>query len=351
MGRLVCLSDKISDARINVNKDSRPLFVPLKAMASLSTHLTRWLATLLALVPVSGLYAAEISIIDSHSQADQHISFEEILSLMNEAGVSRTILALRGRTEPGALISFASRHPDRITAAVRTKGGAYLKGPEEFNRFLDKQIELSGFGAMAEILLWHAKKGQAPTVTFGSGKKGKPPQIVVSPNDPRVRVALVKAIEKRWPFVVHIEFAAAGADADAFMVKFEDMLRQYPHHPFVLMHMGQLHATDVRRLIGKHQNIYFNTAKTTPIVVERSPQPFVNLFKGNVLAPEWRELFVLYPDRFVLGFDNVFADHWRKRYVEQVALWRKALKDLPPNVGHAVGHGNAETLWRLPPTP
>ena len=321
----------------------------VNAMASRCNNLKCSLTTLLILILTSCITTAEFPIIDAHSQADQHIPLEEILSLMDEAGVSRTILALRGQRQPEELISFAARHSDRITPAVRTKGGAYQKGPKQFDRFLDKQIQMAQFGAMAEVLLWHAKKEKAPNVTLGTAKKGKPPQVVVPPDDPRVKIALAKAIEKNWPFIAHIEFAAAGADKDLFMAKFEDMLRQHPDHPVVLMHMGELDAKDVRRLIGKYGNIHFNTAMSNPIVVDRFDHPFVNLFKGTILAPEWRELFVQYPDRFILGFDNVFAGHWRKLYLKQVALWRKALKDLPEDVAHAVAHGNAERLWRLPP--
>lgn len=113
--------------------------------------------------------------------------------------------------------------------------------------------------------------------------------------------------------------------------------------------MGELDAKDVRHLIETHPNIHFNTAMSNPVVVKRSAQPLVNLFKGNALKAEWKELFVLHPDRFILGFDNVFAGHWRKLYLKQVALWREAPKDLPVDVAHAIAHGNAEKLWGLPP--
>lgn len=184
---------------------------------------------------------------------------------------------------------------------------------------------------------------------LGSGKMGKPPKVVVPPDDPRVQIALSKAIEKRWPFIAHIEFAAAGANYDVFMAKFEELLRGNIKHPFVLIHMGELQVDEARRLVSNYENIHFNTAMSNPIAVERSAQPLVNLFKETQLAPEWIELFVSYPDRFILGFDNVFAGHWRKFYVKQVALWRKALSDLPENVAHSLAHANAEKLWRLPP--
>ena len=301
------------------------------------------------LISITDIGATEIPIIDSHSQVDQKIPLTEILSLMDQAKVAHTILAARGRRKPKDIISFANRYPNRITPAVRTKGGAYLEGPKQFKLFLEKQMRSPQFGAMAEVLLWYAKKKKAPSVMLGSGKMGKPPKVVVPPDDPRVQIALSKAIEKRWPFIAHIEFAAAGANYDVFMAKFEELLRRNIKHPFVLIHMGELQVDEARRLVSNYENIHFNTAMSNPIAVERSAQPLVNLFKETQLAPEWIELFVSYPDRFILGFDNVFAGHWRKFYVKQVALWRKALSDLPENVAHSLAHANAEKLWRLPP--
>jgi hypothetical protein len=70
---------------------------------------------------------------------------------------------------------------------------------------------------------------------------------------------------------------------------------------------------------------------------------------GNGLSAEWRELIVDHPDRFILGFDNVHPEDWGDFYLRQVALWRRALSELPPAVAHALAHRNAERLWRLQP--
>jgi hypothetical protein len=80
-----------------------------------------------------------------------------------------------------------------------------------------------------------------------------------------------------------------------------------------------------------------------------SGQPWTRIFAGDRLKPEWRNLMVAHPDRFILAFDNVFPGHWSGKYVQQAQLWRKALSDLPPPVAHAVAQRNAERLWRLPP--
>jgi hypothetical protein len=114
------------------------------------------------LISITDIGATKIPIIDSHSQVDQKIPLTEILSLMDQAKVAHTILAARGRRKPKDIISFANRYPNRITPAVRTKGGAYLEGPKQFKLFLEKQMRSPQFGAMAEVLLWHAKKRRLP---------------------------------------------------------------------------------------------------------------------------------------------------------------------------------------------
>ncbi len=283
-----------------------------------------------------------LPIIDAHSQADQKIELEEILALMDEAGVSRTILSPWGGRHLKELTAFVKRHPQRITPALRTKGGIYRSNKlGKYKRFLDKQAASPRFGAMGEILLYHAKKEVR-------GGEGSYSLQVVPPDDPRVRAALALALKRHWPFVVHVEFAEAGADRGVFMAKLEDMLRANPAHPFALIHMGQLEAKEAGRLIDGHPNIHFITSHATPDFA-RSGYAFTNMFDGQDLAPQWKALMVRHKDRFVLGFDNVFARNWRNSYVQQVRLWRRALMKLPVDVAHAVAHRNAERLWRLPP--
>lgn len=306
-----------------------------------------YILVVVLLVPFVAYGGGEIPIIDAHSQFDQEIPFEEIIELMDQAGVSRTILSARDQIKPKQVLSFASRYPDRITPAVRSKSKQYKMGStREFTRFLDGQLKSPGFKAMAEVLIWHAEKYHH--------KKTEPiaPQVVLAPDNPKVTAVLERAVERKWPFVAHIEFAAIEAERDRaerdrFMSGFEAMLKKYPDHPFVLNHVGQLGVEDVRRLISSNKNIHFITAMCNPISNKNSTQPLVNLFKGKRLAPEWKKLITTHPDRFVLGFDNVWARHWRKIYVPQVRLWRKALTELPEDAAHMVAHGNAERLWGI----
>ena len=304
---------------------------------AVASAVTAWL-----LLSTPGALAAEIPIIDAHSQADHLLKLEQIIELMDEGGVSHTILSTRGKVTPEQLLAFAARHPGRITPSVRSKGKPYASNSPKYYRLLEKQMSMPGFGAIAEVILWHAQK---------RNRAGEPvaPQWVVPIGSPQVQVALRGALKKGWPFVLHIEFGAAGDARQPFMSTMESLLRDHPGHPFLLNHVGQLDASAVGRLIGRHPNLHFLTAHVTPLSAKASDQPWTMMFEGKRLAPDWKTLVVRHPERFVLAFDNVFAGHWGKFYLKQVHLWRKALAYLPPDVAHAVAHKNAERLWRLPP--
>ncbi len=292
---------------------------------------------LFALAAAPGVRAVDIPIIDAHSQVDHEVNLTNVIELMNRAGVVRTILSARGRVTPEEMASFAARHPDRITAAVRTKGWPYAQNEAKYYRDLQKQLAIPEFHAMAEVILWHAQKGS------------KAPEWVVSLKADQAQAALRATIDRGWPFIAHYEFAAAREARPRLMAELQAALSAHREHPFVLIHMGQLPAEEARRLIATHPNLYFMVSHSNPITVPHSQQPWINMFEGDRLAAPWKQLILQYPDRFVLNFDNVFAEHWGDFYLEQVRLWRGALRELPEEVAHAVAHGNAERLWRLPP--
>jgi predicted TIM-barrel fold metal-dependent hydrolase len=296
------------------------------------------LAVLFAIV-VARTVSAEtrIPMIDAHSQASYDLDLTTIVPLMNKAGVVRTILAARNRLKQERLVAYAARHPGRITLAVRTKSRVYVKNKPKFYRFLARQLAEPAFKGMAEVLLWHARKGRVA------------PQIVVPIDAPQVQAVLAATLRRNWPFIAHIEFASAGSDRAPFMAALERLAASHPKHPFGLIHMGQLGAREAGRLLAAHPNVFFLTSHANSVIVRRSRQPWTNMFDGRRIKAEWRELMIRYPARFVLAFDNVFAEHWGSFYLEQAALWRKALAGLPPAVAHAIAHRNAERLWRLPP--
>ena len=287
----------------------------------------------------AGVHADELYFIDAHSQVDHMVvPLKTVISVMKQGGVAHTILSTRGNLKGKTLLELAAQHPEQITAAVRTKGDPYDKGSPEYYKMLKAQVSSGKYSAIAEILLYHAQKGQ------------KAPEVEVYPEDKRVLAALGYAIEKHWPFVIHIEFGSlAGEKRERFMASMERMLYDHPEQTFVLTHMGQLGPRECRRLIESHKNIHFHTGWTNPAAVKSSKQPWVNLFEGQRFTPEWSELLTQYSDRFIFALDNVFAEHWTSFYTEQMEYWKKALPELPVQAAHFIAHGNAERLWRIRP--
>jgi len=201
---------------------------------------------------------------------------------------------------------------------------------------LEAQMTTGKYSAMAEVLLYHAQKAD------------RAPEVVVYPDDRRVRAALKYAIENHWPFVIHIEFASlSGNTKKRFMKDMETLFETHPGQPFVLAHMGQLGPDECRSLIEKHGNVYFHTGWSNPAAIRISDQPWINLFEGYRLASEWQDLFTQYPGRIIFALDNVFNEHWSNLYLEQMAYWKRALAELPAETAHLVARGNAERLWRI----
>jgi len=301
--------------------------------------LSSFICSFLLVLFSHNLRASELYFIDAHSQVDHNLkNLELIIQRMDDGGVYRTILSTRSGRKPEEVASFAEAYSDRIVPAVRTKSGAYNKNHPKYYKKLRKQLDSGLFKAMAEVLMYHAQKGN------------KAPEVIVYPDDQRVRAALNAAIENAWPFVIHIEFRSLrGKKRQQFMAEMEELLRAHSGHPFALNHMGQLNVAEVHRLITNHQNIYFLTAHTNPAIIRHSNQPWVNMFRGAAIAKEWKELLLQHPDRFIFALDNVWERHWKEFYLDQMEYWRKAIGDLPRDVAHAVAHGNAERLWKIPP--
>lgn len=67
------------------------------------------------------------------------------------------------------------------------------------------------------------------------------------------------------------------------------------------------------------------------------------LYLADELDPEWRQLFLDYPDRFLLGTDTYTPDRWYF-VVENANESRDWLKLLPEEVARNIAYRNAERL-------
>ena len=62
------------------------------------------------------------------------------------------------------------------------------------------------------------------------------------------------------------------------------------------------------------------------------------------MTPEWREAFLEFPDRFMVGTDTFVPERWH--YVpEHAAYSRGWLADLPADVAEKIAWKNGEALF------
>jgi predicted TIM-barrel fold metal-dependent hydrolase len=284
---------------------------------------------------------AELYFVDAHSQGDEDVSdLELIIRRMDAADIYRTILAARAGREPDEVADFATQHQERIIPSVRTKSRVFDKSPANLRKSVQAQLNSGRFRAMAEVLLYHAKKGS------------KAPEVRAYPEDYRVKFVLAAAAERGWPFVVHIEFASLSPrERERFMHSFEALMQEYPTLPFLLDHIGQLQPPEAARLITAHADFHVLTAHTTSAITRQSREPWTRMFEGGQIAPAWKERMLAHPDRFVFALDNVWYHHWDAFYLEQVMQGRQALADVPPSVAHAVAHGQCRAPMAVRPAP
>lgn len=279
-------------------------------------------------------------IIDAHSQVDPKTDLAGIVPLLDRAGVEQSLLSTRFDQSSDDILSLAKKHPARIIPMAKTKTKAFMKGKKGFPKDFNAEIKKFDFKGMAEIIMWHAaKKG------VGAGK------AVVGPDSPRIKPFIQTARQKGWPFIAHFEFAGMEFESERieYMETFKVFLSENKDVPVGLIHMGQLNAEKAEKLLKAYSNLFFITSQCNPITQASSTLPWTRLFENEEFKPEWRQLIIEYPDRFVLAFDNVFSFHWEGKFYPQILFWRKALNRIPDDIAQAIAHKNARRLWKLEP--
>ena len=127
-------------------------------------------------------------------------------------------------------------------------------------------------------------------------------------------------------------FLHAHSDAEAVRGIFE----QDPDARVLWAHAGFADPAEVRSMLGQFGNLSCDLAI-------RSEQA-----QDGKVDPEWRKLFLDFPDRFMIGTDTYTPERWY--YVITHADWsRQWLADLPADVGEKIAWKNAAALadWAL----
>jgi hypothetical protein len=136
----------------------------------------------------------------------------------------------------------------------------------------------------------------------------------------------VVELAKKYGLYLH-----SHSDADAVVRHFQ----QDPTARVLWAHSGFERPENVRAMLRKYPNLWCDLAFLT-----------AHASNGKV-TPGWREAFLEFPDRFLVGTDSFTPE--RLHYVAEHARWsRQWLADLPRDVAEKIGFRNGERLFGGP---
>ena len=244
----------------------------------------------------------ELPIFDAHvhysHDAREALPTQDAIAILRRAGVRRALVSSSDDEGTQRLLNAA---PDLIIPELRpyrtrSDVGAWVR-ENDIIRYLEERLAKYQYVAIGEFHLYGAD-ADLPV--------------------PRRMVELAR----KYGLMLH-----AHSDVDAI----ERLFKQDPEAQILWAHAGFTDPASVREMLRKHKNLWADLAFRT----DHAP--------GGKLAPEWREAFLEFPDRFMVGSDTYIAERWH--FVpEHATTARRWLSELPRDVAERIGWQNGEEV-------
>ncbi len=111
----------------------------------------------------------------------------------------------------------------------------------------------------------------------------------------------------------------------------DQILETWPEARVLWAHSGFARPDEVADALETHPNLWSDLAFRSEMAT------------GGRVEPDWKRLFLRFPDRFMVGTDTFAPERWY--YVgEHAAFSREWLSDLPHDVARQIAYLNAETM-------
>jgi hypothetical protein len=253
--------------------------------------------------------ASELPIFDAHlhysHDAWETVPPKDAIALLRKAGLRRALVS--SSNDDGNQKLFAEA-PDLILPSLRpyrTRGelSTWFKD-ESVLAYLEQRLARHRYVAIGEFHLYGAD-ADLPV--------------------PRRMVQLAR----QYNLLLH-----AHSDADAV----ERLFAQWPQARILWAHSGFDQPARLREMLKKHKNLWCDLAFRT------------DHGSGGKVGPEWRAIFLEFPDRFMVGTDSFTPERWP--YVVEHANWSRSwMKDLPRDVAERIAYKNGEAVFGGPMPP
>ena len=257
--------------------------------------------------------AGELPIFDAHMHYSHDawdvLPADKALALLRQAGVRRALVSSSGEGDDArGQRRLAELAPDLILPSLRP----YRQRGDQNTWFRDASVK----AYVDEQLARHRYVALGEYHVFGADADLPVPRHLV-------------AQARRYGLVLH-----SHSDADAI----ERQFAQWPQARILWAHAGFDTPERVRAMLHKYPTLWCDLAFRT----DHAP--------GGDLEPEWRQLFIDFPDRFMVGTDTFTPERWS--YVVEHARWaRQWLAQLPPAVAERIAHRNGEALFAATASP
>jgi hypothetical protein len=259
------------------------------------------LAVLLAAPALGG--ASELPIFDAHvhysHDAWSVVPPKDAIAILKKAGLKRALVSSSDDEGTQKLLKEA---PDLIIPELRPyrrRGelSSWVRDPENL-KYVEALLKRNKYVAIGEFHL------------FGADADLPIPRRIVE-------------LAKQHGLVLH-----AHSDADAI----DRIFQQDPAARVLWAHSGFESPGTVREMMRKYKTLWADLAF-------RSEHG-----SGGKVPPEWREVFVEFPERFMVGTDTFVPERWH--YVPDHAAFSRAwLADLPRELAERIAWKNGEALF------
>ncbi len=250
--------------------------------------------------------AADLPIFDAHLHYS-HDAWESVppkaaIALLRKAGLRRALVS--SSNDDGNQKLYAEA-PDLILPSLRpyrTRGeiSTWVRDDTVIT-YLEQRLARHKYVAIGEFHL------------FGDNAELPVPRRMVQ-------------LAKQYKLLLH-----AHSDADAI----ERLFKQWPEARILWAHSGFDQPERLREMLKKHANLWCDLAFRT------------DHGSGGKVGPEWKAVFLEFPDRFMVGTDSFTPERWP--YVVEHANWsREWMKDLPPAVAERIAYKNGEAVFGGP---
>jgi amidohydrolase family protein len=262
--------------------------------------------TALLLVAVGPAGAGDLPLFDTHihySRPDWSVhSPAEVLQMLAAAGVTR---ALVSSTPDDGTVRLWEQDPRRIVPELRpyrtpSDASSWYRDPAVL-AWVEERLRRGIYKGIGEVHL-----------SVGAGRGPVLGRFVA--------LAVARSL------VMH---AHADAEAVRELIALDPRVRVLWAHAGMTAGPAEVHA-----MLDRYPTLRVELALRTDVA------------PAGALDPEWRALFLRYPDRFCVGTDTWVTSRWAE-LGRSLAVVRGWLAELPPDVAQRIAFANAARLYGL----